>query len=283
MVDIQGRDKKFLEGFFRPPPDPFFPESGEVHLWWVSLNTEIEHLKYLYQILSINERKKAERFYFRKDREYFLVSHGILRVLLAWYLQKEPGDLRFTSNRFGKPRLETSLGVFRPFFNLSHSHGLALYAISDSREVGVDLEYIDAGINTEEFSETFFTPREIREIHKNSSSQRKESLLQYWTFKEAYLKAIGQGHSRPLDTFEISFFLNQPEVLLKTGNDWGRDSSWSAYRLDAPQDCLAALVVEGRDDLKLVNHQWETARGNHKSPEERNALFRNGFTEHEGF
>ena len=259
MENIQERSEKCLERSCRPRTDPFLLESGEVHLWWASLHTEIQHLKYFYRILSDQELEKAACFYYQQDREYFMISRGILRVLLGRYLKKEPECLLFTCHRFGKPWLDTTSGNLPLRFNLSHSHGLAVYALSGTREVGIDLESTGTDINIEELAETFFNLREINDIMRRPSNRRKESLLQYWAFKEAYLKATGQGNSFPFKMVEISLSLNRPEVLLKTGSHHSKVSSCSMHRLDAPQGYVAALAIEGQEGLILKSYQWETS------------------------
>ena len=237
--------------------DPYPLKTGEVHLWWVCLSKELEHLDHFQRILSDEEREKAGSFYFRRDRERFTMRRGILRVLLGGYLQNEPGDLRFAYQRSGKPRMETLTGDPPLYFNLSHSHGFAVYALSSSHEVGIDLESTETGISIEEFAETFLTQREIREVFRCPSNRRKEVLLQYWTFREATFKARGLGNSVASKSFEVSLRRNRPTVRMKTGNPDAR-ASLSLHRLEAPKGFVSALAVEGQEDIVLKRYQWDS-------------------------
>lgn len=132
--------------------------SDEVHVWQAPLNLTACHLQSLQQILAPDERSRAERFHFQQDQEHFTAARGLLRVILSCYLGLEPSHLRFCYNCNGKPALVPSSGGDMLRFNLSHSHGLALYAVTQNRDVGVDLEYIRTDFPWREMAERFFSP-----------------------------------------------------------------------------------------------------------------------------
>jgi 4'-phosphopantetheinyl transferase len=238
--------------------DLSLPEIGEIHLWWVPLPTEIQHVGTYYRILSNEERKRAASFYYQKDRDSYMISHGILRILLGRYLKEEPEGLRFTYHRFGKPCLETRKGILPLHFNLSHSDGLTVYAFSVSREVGIDVESTRTDISIEELAGTFLNLREIDDLMRHPANRRKESLLQYWVFKEAWLKASGQGIYFASKSFGSPDYVNQLAAVLKNGSQ-DSQATWSVRRLDAPQGYVAALVIEGQEDLIVKGHNWKTS------------------------
>ena len=119
------------------PPKTLILESDAVHVWRASLNLSASHLHTLEATLTADECARAERFYFQKDREHFIAGRGVLRDILSRYLGREPDQLRFCYNPYGKPILAGESGGDALCFNLSHSHGLALYAVNRGREIGI--------------------------------------------------------------------------------------------------------------------------------------------------
>src|SRR5713226_8070086 len=122
-------------------PSCFQLASDEVHSWCASLDVPPETSARLYATLTLDERTRSARFRFERDQQRYIVARGVLRDLLGRYLQIQPGEIRFVYNAFGKPDLGPEFAN-RLKFNLSHSAGLALIAISPASDVGVDLEYI---------------------------------------------------------------------------------------------------------------------------------------------
>src|SRR5713226_9608883 len=119
------------------PPKNLFLGDDEVRVWRAALNRKTSLVHSLERILSTDERARAERFYFQKDRERFTIARGFLRIILGRYLNMEPCCLQFRYNPYGKPALANESGGNGLRFNLSHSDGLALYAITRGREIGV--------------------------------------------------------------------------------------------------------------------------------------------------
>jgi len=132
-----------------------------VHVWRAALDVPESQVRSLWDTLTADERQRAERYIFEKDRTHFVVARGLLRVLLGRYLRQDPPHLRFTYGPHGKPALATDTGRATLCFNVSHSHGLALYAVTRGREVGVDVERIRPEVAQEKIAERFFSPREV--------------------------------------------------------------------------------------------------------------------------
>ena len=110
------------------PPKTLLLPNDAVHVWRTSLCVSATCLRIFENTLTADERARAERFYFQKHREHFIVGRGLLRHILSRYLEKEPDQLRFCYNSYGKPALIEEAGAEGLCFNLSHSHGIALYA-----------------------------------------------------------------------------------------------------------------------------------------------------------
>ena len=140
-------------------------------------------------------------------------------------------------------------------FNLSHSHGKALYAVSRGREIGVDLEFIRGDLEAEQIAERFFSHSEIETLRALPLSLRKHAFFLCWTRKEAYIKARGEGLSLPLDQFDVSLIPGEPAALLSTQSDSDEALRWSLRNLTPASGYAAALATEGRD-WTLSCWQW---------------------------
>jgi 4'-phosphopantetheinyl transferase len=208
-----------------------------IHVYVLDVTTARARLGEFWAILSADERERAERFHFERDRERFVIRRGTLRELLALYLGEAPAGIRFCVNRFGKPALPGT----RLRFNLSHSHGVALYAFAEGREVGCDIERSDPRFAAEHIPERLFSAREARALRALPARSQTEAFFRGWTRKEAYLKARGLGLSMPLDSFDVSLAPGEPATLLHGCE------GWSVEAFEPVPDHPAALVAEGAD------------------------------------
>ena len=235
-------------------PESLALELNEVHVWRAPLDAGENTLERLERSLSPDERERAQRFVFQKDRRRFIVARAVLRVLLGRYLNQEPDRIRFVYGPEGKPALaETAAGSVR--FNLSHSEALALYAFTRGREVGIDLEWINPRVAFEELAERFFTPGEASTLRALPDHAREPAFFACWTRKEAYMKAIGKGLSLPTQDFEVTLAPGEPAALISTRHDPDQAMRWSLLELDAGPGFAAALAVEG-SGWSLKRWQW---------------------------
>lgn len=207
----------------------------QVDVFWADLDAAASALPRWQALLDGNETARAGRFRFERDRNRYVASHGILRALLARYLDCAPAALRFAIGSHGKPSL--SDGDLR--FNLSHSRHLALFAISRAVTVGCDVEFHDERFLAENIPEHFFSPAEIAELQSLPPSERLAAFFAGWTRKEAFIKASGLGLSLPLDSFDVSL-APSTQPILSRGCD-----GWSARCVDIAPDCAAAVIAEG--------------------------------------
>jgi 4'-phosphopantetheinyl transferase len=226
----------------------------EVHVWRVSLEQPGARVGELRTLLSPEESGRAARFHFEKDRRHFVVARGILRTLLGRYLGSRPADLKFNYSPFGKPALAHESCVSPILFNVSHSGGLALYAFTCGREVGVDVEQARADFAGEEIAARFFSAREVESLRAVEHDLRTEAFFNCWTRKEAYIKALGEGLSHPLDSFSVSLAPGEPTALLYSA-DASETSRWSMRDLKPALGYAAALAVEGHG-WRLLCYDW---------------------------
>jgi 4'-phosphopantetheinyl transferase len=237
------------------PPETIILGSDEVHVWRVSLFEPPSQIESFLHTLAADEQTRAERFYFQRDRERFIIAHGVLRAVLGLYLNRAPECLSFCYRSHGKPALTRESGEDAISFNMSHSHGVALYAVARGREVGIDLEFIRGDLDVEQIAERFFSRREIATLRALPIDLRKYAFFLCWTRKEAYIKARGEGLSSPLDQFDVSLIPGEPAALQSTRPDSAEALRWSLQELTLASGYVAALAVEGRG-CSLSCWQW---------------------------
>jgi 4'-phosphopantetheinyl transferase len=227
---------------------PEFVEArnDEVHIWRAALDVLPFHVENLRPILSNDERKRAARFHFERDRSRFIATRARLRILLGHYLKKKPSEIGFSYGPNGKPFLSSGEDA-RLRFNLSHSRGIVLYAVTHEREIGVDLEYNSENVDIDALAKRFFSLREIAALKSLPEHEKQRAFFACWTRKEAYIKARGEGLSLPLDSFSVSLNPLEPAVLLEVQDNPEESSRWALIELDSGPRYAGALAVEGRN------------------------------------
>ncbi len=217
-------------------------EPGTVHVWTANLD---DHAS-LAGLLDADEAARAQRFHFEHDRRHFAAARGILRALLGRYLGAPAGGICFGYGARGKPFIAFPATPVR--FNLSHSHGRAMFVFARATEVGVDLE---AGARLKDdwpgIARRVFSAREQAELAAIPAKQRRAAFLNGWTRKEAYLKATGLGIVDGLQSIEVTLGSRQPCALLAGPAGVG----WRLHDLRTDEGFAAALVVEGLDPVQL--------------------------------
>ncbi|MDQ2906830.1 MAG: 4'-phosphopantetheinyl transferase superfamily protein [Chloroflexota bacterium] len=269
---------------WQTPPASFELGDDEIHVWRAALDGSEERAWDLERTLAADERERAARFRFPEHRMHYIVARGILRAILGGYLGREPETLQFCYNEYGKPALvsegdetneigterggpgarETGRRPAAPLhenlgdalcFNVSHAHGLALYAFAWGRDVGVDVEYVRMEVDFLEIAEHFFSPYEVALLRAVPPAEQYRAFFNCWTRKEAYIKARGMGLSLALDQFDVSLTPGEPAALLNI-REAGQDSrDWSLHVLSPSEGYVAALAVKGRP-THILQWQW---------------------------
>jgi 4'-phosphopantetheinyl transferase len=194
---------------------------GELHVWRACLDVTPAHRDRFASYLSPEERARGDRFIFPRDRDHFVVARGVLRELLGRYLTEPAENITFGTGKHGKPFLLQGPGRAPIRFNLSHSHGFALYAFALDRELGIDIEQISAHRATQQIAERYFSVAECAELRALPPHLRVEAFFLCWTRKEAYVKAHGEGLHIPLDSFDVSLTPGGPTTLRsKDASGW---------------------------------------------------------------
>lgn len=233
------------------------PAAGEVHVWFVRPEIVDERAALREEwasLLDEEETARMQRFRFERDRTLFLVAHAGLRLALSRFGSLSPRAWRFVRNPWGRPELAPGTAAPPLRFNLSHAHGLVALAVRTGGEIGVDVE--DATRDVLEDVERYFSPAEIIALRSLPEERRRDRFFDYWTLKEAFLKAHGEGLSLPLDAFTLEGI---DEGRLSIGFDLARlrddPARWHFVLLSPTERHRAALAVE-RDAASLRLHAW---------------------------
>ena len=218
---------------------------NEVQVWRADLDAFAFREGSAGRFLSQDERDRASRFHFARDRRRFMAGREILRLLLSAYLDLEPGNLSFRYSAHGKPELDSARLESRLAFNVSHSGPAALFAFVRDHKVGVDVEQLRTDLATYEIAEQFFSQAEQAALKQIPQHLQHQAFFACWTRKEAFVKAKGEGLSLPLDQFDVSLTPAQPAEILGTRPDTEERHRWSLWSLDVDPGHAAALAVDG--------------------------------------
>ncbi len=226
-----------------------------VDLWRVRLNQGRDEEDRLWDCLHQDERARASRFHFRRDRDRFVGSRGSLRHILARYLGQPPERVRLGYTSTGKPFLRDHPDLH---FNLSHAADLALVAVSHGGPLGVDIEAIQSDSVVDSTSSLVLSDPENDELRQLSGRSRCERFARFWTRKEAYIKADGRGMQLQLDRIDVA--TSPDRVLLREqGSDrWTACPRWTLRPIPVDSGYAAAVAAEG-SDWQIVPFGWAGA------------------------
>lgn len=232
------------EAAWGPAPAALSLTDGVVHLWRAWLEPAPEVLRRLEAHLSEDERARAARFVFPVHRVRYAAGRGILRELLGRYLGRDPREVRFRYTAHGKPELDEP-GHPPLRFNLSNCEAMALAGFVRGREIGVDVEELRPMPDGAAIAERFFSAPEQAVFRALPPETRDQGFFNCWTRKEAYIKAVGEGLSMPLDRFDVAFAPGEPAALLATRPDPAQAARWTLREADPAPGWVGAVMVEG--------------------------------------
>ena len=223
-------------------------DDREVVVWMCDLPQYEPERAQLLDLLSPEERLRANRFAFDRDRGRFILSHGLLRVILSRYLAEAPERIEFTTGPHGKPAVQRSAESTSPIeFSLSHSGQYALVAVANHRAVGVDVEVCRPDVDALALARRFFASREAEKIAQAQGPERQRLFYRFWTGKEAYLKGRGVGLSLGLDRFELVFDDELTRAAVRVGGSGSPDNHWSVLSFSVEERVAGAVAFEGVD------------------------------------
>lgn len=193
---------------------------GQVHIWCISLDGEATLLKECEAALSEFETERVPFFKFKNVQKNYILSQGMLRILLSRYQSCDVSEIRVGRHKKGKPFCLNNPNLR---FNMSNSGNKVVYAFSLDGELGIDIEHIRKVDDIDDLIMKNFSLTEQAYINK-IPGERVKRFFKFWTIKEAYLKAIGEGMRLPPDHLEFSVEKNQYKLQAVKGvfelEDW---------------------------------------------------------------
>jgi len=230
-------------------------EENLIEVVYFSLDSDAEKRRSLYQYLSDDEKQRAARYRFDKHRHRFITGRGTIREILADLGKCPPQEISFELNRFGKPALCGPESSRHIQFNASSSAMMGAIAISDGIALGLDIEKMKPakGVDNDVIVKNEFTRDEYDWYIKHRDSERVRIFFEFWTCKEAYLKALGIGLSGKLDSFSIDLTGQQPAVSY-TDLEPGEQSKLSLQRLNIPEEFMACLALPEKNSQINISY-----------------------------
>jgi 4'-phosphopantetheinyl transferase len=217
-----------------------------VDIWRAPLDLTQGEINDYRELLSPDEFARAYRFKTKRKQREYLISRGLLRRILGLSLQLNPRELEFKYTEHHKPYLEITRRGLPVSFNVTHSHGLALIAVTLGHAIGIDIEHVRHDVRFRQLAGRFFSAQEARALETYTEAGLPRAFFACWTRKEAFVKALGDGISFGLNEFSVSVDPLDDAVALTTHWDPDEARKWSLVNIATHADYLAALAVEGQ-------------------------------------
>jgi 4'-phosphopantetheinyl transferase len=236
---------------------------NEVHAWVTSIQVNEDRIPQYERLLSDDETRKALSFRFDKDRSMYIVSHGVLRLILACYTRVHPTKLVMSYSLGGKPCVHTLQEQSRVRFSMSHTSSFTAVAVSRNSQVGVDIERIRHVNNQDAILRRYLSAHSMSEFTKLTVHDRQRAFFTWWTANEAFLKAQGKG-IRSLD--EGLDFVPQGGLLHCGGGPVKSTAGhfWTLWSRDVESDHILTIVTDGKNpSFRRLRYLIETERWNH--------------------
>lgn len=178
----------------------------DAHVWYrLTASMDDAAVARAVSALSEDERARYEAFYFFRDRRDFAAAHELLRKILPLYQNPPSGGWSFVRNSCGKPSIDATPACAGLAFNIAHTDGLVACAVATGTDIGVDVEVVRGDVGGSEIARRYFCEAEALALDECPDAERPVRFIEFWTLKEAYIKAIGTGLSCPLDGFAFRF------------------------------------------------------------------------------
>lgn len=246
------------------------PHPDRIDLWlaWVDPALDADLLQRYHRLLNPAEAQTLARFHFEKDRLRYLLTRALVRTVLSLYAPIAPQDWAFDANAYGKPGIAPAHHLMHPHtqslvFNVSHTATLVVMAVSADKPLGVDVESLQRKAPLD-LAQAYFSPAEAAALAQLAPELQAQRFFQYWTLKEAYIKARGMGLSIPLDQFSFAF---EPPAGVRFATDPGlgdEAAQWQFWQyrvathqqMDYPVDHLVALCAQRQPHSAPVQQVW---------------------------
>lgn len=227
------------------PLRPLAP--GVVEIWY-TLSDQVscwQRADSYLSILSAAERQRHDAFRFARDRHTFRVAHALLRQTLSFYQDTAPQAWCFETGPHGRPEIAAPNDT-RLRFNLAHTAGLVACAMTIGGDIGIDVEAVDRDLSIEPLAKLVLSESEREELSRHADAEQHDRFIEYWTLKEAYIKATGLGLSTPLHSVSFSTRADGAPCIAFADDIDDRPERWSFWQT-RPSDRHHLAVVVAAD------------------------------------
>lgn len=240
------------------PPLDYGSPSG-VQIWLIRLGRESAQTNRLSRWLSSDERERADRFRFPRDRCRFVVCRAALRSILGECLGVSPADVRFDYGEYGRPSLAGGVDRSGPYFNVSHCRDLGCIAVASRCDVGVDIEAVRPLKDLERMARRTLAASEHRHFAAIPASDRLRTFFRYWTLKEALLKVVGVGLQWPLRDIETDLGIEGRIASMPARIP--ANARFLLQELDLGNDYCGALATQSAELPQIDYRSWPSGDG----------------------
>jgi 4'-phosphopantetheinyl transferase len=236
------------------PRQPLGP--GEVHVWHLDAGAlrDADVRRRFEALLSPDETARRRRYLRERTRDEFLLARGLARTVLARYAGGTPEQIRFGTTATGKPVLAQPDDAEPLHFNLSHSHGVVACAVTRDGPVGVDVELAERRLEFLALAGRYFAPAEVEYLGRLGAGELPAAFFAVWTLKEAFVKAIGQGLSFPLDSFAFELAGDRLAGFCPPASLPGRQ--WHVAQFRPTPRHQGAVIVETPCVMRVTVCDW---------------------------
>jgi 4'-phosphopantetheinyl transferase len=228
-------------------------ERDEIHIWYVFSDqvTDPVMLARCEELLAPDEKERNQRFLVAGPRHQHLIARALIRTTLSRYADFAPNAWIFTANRYGRPEIAGPAGVPPLRFNLSHTKGLVACIVALDREVGIDVENVERPGGYVDLARRYFSISEAAHVASLPADGQQEAFFDYWTLKEAYIKARGMGLALPL--VEFAFCVGDAITIEFSGSMEDDPQSWQFERWRiGSRHKMAIAVRRAQEALKII-------------------------------
>jgi 4'-phosphopantetheinyl transferase len=227
-------------------------KKSEIHLWKICLsNSSAERL---FSWLCSAEQEKAKGFKTDILSHRYIVAHAAMRNILSKYFGNSATSLDLIQALNQKPLIRQSQNYLDLHFSLSHSHEVAILAVSQACIIGVDIEHIRPISNVTQIAKRFFATSEYERLKQSSNAQQLILFFKIWTAKEAFLKAQGIGISNHLNQFSIT--LNHKQEPIGIEQQQKDTKEWRLYRLLTFPKYESTLALKNTSEHAIRYFNW---------------------------
>ncbi len=224
-----------------------------VDVWFVPLDAPAT--SGFAEFLTDEELDRAARFRSTQDQVRWAACRLALRTILANRVFCDTKHIGIVSGANGKPELEPGVYTPSPYFNLSHSGGAALVALTIHFPLGVDIEHEKPFADMSRVVDRVFSRNERADLAALNDADFVRGFFSAWTRKEALIKATGAGLSADLQTIEVTLLPDVAPRVLRMGDD--DPDAWQLFDIDAGASYRAALAARTSAKIEIVEHRFD--------------------------